>query len=299
MDSVTLAKIQEVLSEIDELIGTEQYEEAAVMIDENRLFLQKNADMKSQNLLNKNYAKCMFYITRNAYTKERDEKKFKMLFDKNRSLIEVHHSKADYLHLLKIYDRMKKRKKHKIFWGVVVSVLLIAVGTAALMQKSGLVMTPIKVSMPKFLVKEKKELAEAKPVSDGENREVTATDTGEGKMSSKSVDAVYAEETMQENVDLPEKAEAEDGYILDSASRLLTSEDVEGMSAQEIRMAVNEIYARHGHRFQGYNQEYFESKSWYVEDPTKTVQEIAKGFSDIERRNMAFLLKREKQLKGN
>ena len=54
-------------------------------------------------------------------------------------------------------------------------------------------------------------------------------------------------------------------YILpESNSRYLTNEDLEGMTAEQCRLARNEIYARHGRIFQDEElQAYFESFDWY------------------------------------
>lgn len=58
---------------------------------------------------------------------------------------------------------------------------------------------------------------------------------------------------------------AEGEYILpDSDSRAYTYEELSGLSAQEIRLAKNELYARHGWIFKSADlQDYFNSKSWY------------------------------------
>lgn len=55
-------------------------------------------------------------------------------------------------------------------------------------------------------------------------------------------------------------------YILlpASATRLLTEEDAEGLSAADLQMAINEIYALHHRKFVLPEvQEYFSDKSWY------------------------------------
>lgn len=300
MDSVTLAKIQERLKEIDDLIEQEAYEEAAQKIDEHRLFLQKNADMKSQNLLNKNYAKCMFHITKDAYIKEEDEKKFKMLFDKHRSLIELHHSKADYLSLIKIADRLKRRKKRKIVTAVFALLFLAVVGGMMTFEPS---MQTLRALFP-FRDGGKEVVSESPNESlESEAKSKVETERHEESLPKESSDRVYAQEPEEiepEEIE-PEEEPAlpEDEYVLDSWSHLLTLEEVQDMTAEQIRMAINEIYARHGHRFRGANQTYFESKSWYVAaEPAKTAQEITQSFSDIERKNMSFLIKRERYLKG-
>ena len=59
---------------------------------------------------------------------------------------------------------------------------------------------------------------------------------------------------------------ADTGYILpDSNTRYLTREDLAGLSAEECRIARNEIYARHGRRFKDEElQNYFNGKDWYA-----------------------------------
>lgn len=54
-------------------------------------------------------------------------------------------------------------------------------------------------------------------------------------------------------------------YILpQSSSSYLTWSDISGMDADTLQMAINEIYARHGRRFNTASiQAYFDSKSWY------------------------------------
>ena len=58
---------------------------------------------------------------------------------------------------------------------------------------------------------------------------------------------------------------AENDYILpDSASRVYTYDELLGLSKDELRLAINEIYARHGRMFDSAEyQNYFNSKSWY------------------------------------
>ena len=56
----------------------------------------------------------------------------------------------------------------------------------------------------------------------------------------------------------------EDYIIPKSSKRILTEKDLEGLSSEQLRLARNEIFARHGRIFGSSDlQEYFESKSWY------------------------------------
>lgn len=58
---------------------------------------------------------------------------------------------------------------------------------------------------------------------------------------------------------------AEQDYILpESSTRSLTSADLAGLTKDQLRIARNEIYARHGRRFDSEDlANYFNSKSWY------------------------------------
>ena len=73
---------------------------------------------------------------------------------------------------------------------------------------------------------------------------------------------VPEEETPEEETK-PSVSETE-WFFPDSAERLLTDADIVGMSKAELQIARNEIYARHGRRFNNPDlQAWFDSCSWY------------------------------------
>lgn len=82
-------------------------------------------------------------------------------------------------------------------------------------------------------------------------------------------------------------------YILpDSDTRYLTEGDVAGLSKDEIRIALNEIYARHGRKFQSEDlNSHFSSKFWY--EPKYSAEEFSAVESsimnDYEKKNIEFL----------
>ena len=73
------------------------------------------------------------------------------------------------------------------------------------------------------------------------------------------------------------------------------------MSAEQINLAKNELYARHGREFLREDlQEYFERKSWYY--PVYTVKQWDKKgdsyfFNKYEMANRNFLVKWEEKRK--
>ena len=106
------------------------------------------------------------------------------------------------------------------------------------------------------------------------------------------------ESVKTEDVSEPETEEAKvetknsDEYIfVDSDSRLLTDDEVSGLSKEEIRYAINEIYARRGRIFEdSVLKEYFESKSWY--EPKYKKDEFSDDvFNEFEKANINLLVK--------
>lgn len=89
----------------------------------------------------------------------------------------------------------------------------------------------------------------------------------------------------------------DDDYIIPySDSVLLTREDVEGLTLQEVNYAKNEIYARHGRKFDSVElREYFNSKDWY--EGTIDAADFNNSYlSDVENKNAAFLSSVEKEM---
>lgn len=85
-------------------------------------------------------------------------------------------------------------------------------------------------------------------------------------------------------------------YILpNSSTELISEQDLEGLSDWELYIARNEIYARHGRGFKNKDlQEYFGSKSWYVERYTPEEFDANPTLSDIELQNVETIHNVEK-----
>ncbi|MDM5192602.1 YARHG domain-containing protein [Bacillus hominis] len=80
------------------------------------------------------------------------------------------------------------------------------------------------------------------------------------------------------------------GFIFpDSDIRKLTSADLRYVTKEQLKIARNEIYARHGHIFQTKDmQAYFSKQSWYRENPYFTG-----ALTDIESYNVELIKSRE------
>jgi len=78
------------------------------------------------------------------------------------------------------------------------------------------------------------------------------------------------------------------------ASKLINQAEIANLSADEIRLLINEIYARKGYRFDNQRfQDFFDGQSWYK--PVKDNKSIV--YNGIEKQNISLLQERAKQLR--
>ena len=118
------------------------------------------------------------------------------------------------------------------------------------------------------------------------------TQTAEDAGMAPAVDEVLTRE--QNTAAVPTLAEEQDisdrDYIFpDSDSRYLTDEDLAGYSSDQLELAKNEIYARHGRKFITPRiADYFNSKSWYkgTEDPETFDNNQGYIFNEYENANI-------------
>ena len=85
------------------------------------------------------------------------------------------------------------------------------------------------------------------------------------------------------------------GFVFPSDSVYISEADLNGRSQDEVRLIMNEMYARHGYIFSSRSyQDYFSSKSWYV--PVSTSQaEAERKFNSIELANKNVISNYEKK----
>ena len=82
-------------------------------------------------------------------------------------------------------------------------------------------------------------------------------------------------------------------YLLpEVTSRFLNQSEVESFSLDQLQLAINEIFARHGRCFKTAEiDSYFRSKSWYQPDASKTDEQIVAEFNEYEKANEELLEK--------
>ncbi len=105
------------------------------------------------------------------------------------------------------------------------------------------------------------------------------------------------DERPQESQIIEESVEEVNQYILqNSDSAYLTHEDLVGLTKEECRLARNELYARHGRRFDDEGlQNYFDQKDWYTGyiDPADFSDSV---LNDFEMANRDLIVQYEEEM---
>ena len=293
-------KIDDLFKNIDELILKRNFDEAFNLVEENRAYITKFANVKQQLLLNKYHTKILFELTLMAYEVERDADKFLSLFEKNRDFFEVHLDKPKYNRLLRYTSNIKKnRRKKKLNIIIPVAFFLIAL---AIYGVATMDVLP-KISFNEIYSSVAEKFKSDKPDDDADTP-VPNDDSAEDNAEPDSGAASNEDETISENNS--SDGDSSDGaldenYLLPSSTKELTLDDITGMSAKDLRLAINEMYARHGYYFgPGANQRYFDEKPWYNPDMSiKSPNDIVENFTEIENKNLSFLATQERRLKNN
>lgn len=289
-------KIDDLFKNIDELILKRNFDEAFNLVEENRAYITKFANVKQQLLLNKYHTKILFELTLSAYEVERDADKFLSLFEKNRDFFEVHLDKPKYNRLLRYTSNIKKnRRKKKLNIIIPVAFFLVALliyGVATMDILPKISFNEIYSSVAEKFKSDKPDdnLADAPVPNDVSAEDNSEPDSG---AASNEDEAISEDNSSDSSLD--------EDYMLPSSTKELTLDDITGMSAKDLRLAINEMYARHGYYFgPGANQRYFDEKPWYNPDMSiKSPNDIVENFTEIENKNLSFLATQERRLKNN
>lgn len=125
----------------------------------------------------------------------------------------------------------------------------------------------------------------------------TGSTTDQVRGKSYTITAKPTIETYNGNTvyDITSMAKYDGDYILpNSGTKLLTNNDIKGMSKHDLALARNEIYARHGRKFQTEEySKYFSAKSWYSKNPNYNYADDESNLNSIEIKNVQFILSAE------
>lgn len=97
-----------------------------------------------------------------------------------------------------------------------------------------------------------------------------------------------------------ENSEEEEYILPDSDKKRVTNSDLKSLSSRELQLARNEIYARHGRKFDtSWIRSYFEDKSWYkgTIDPEDFDEDEI--LDSIEKYNAKFIARYEENGSGS
>lgn len=124
---------------------------------------------------------------------------------------------------------------------------------------------------------------------DSQKITVHITDNGNGD----GTDQIWVKKASKNNTKVKDKASKvepanTDEYILpNSSTEYLTDADVSSLSKEQLRLARNEIFARHGYIFKDSTlNDYFMSKSWYSGTISSDDFDMESTFSKIEKANI-------------
>ena len=128
----------------------------------------------------------------------------------------------------------------------------------------------------------------------------TVVSTGEKQVGEEIVEKFLTPtpnpiQTIQPRITIAEvQTSGMDGEIIpESNIRNVTRADITGLSAWELKVARNELYARHGRPFVHQDLAcYFANTSWYRKDQSYTDSRL----SALEQRNAVFILNYEKEI---
>lgn len=87
-------------------------------------------------------------------------------------------------------------------------------------------------------------------------------------------------------------------YLYPTDKKYITTEDLSGLTKEEVALLRNELYARHGYTFSTASyKEFFSQKSWYRPNPSLTDgAAVEKYFNQYELANKQFLVQYEKDM---
>lgn len=127
-------------------------------------------------------------------------------------------------------------------------------------------------------------MATMKPVDVPNKPQVQENNTNTNKKPENS----SSTEITNGNIDLSAKSKS-NGYIAkDSSVKLLTEEELLGLSRDDLGLIRNEIYARYGYIFKSPTYaDYFGKKTWYT--PNNSFKGNESDLNEIERKNIALI----------
>ncbi|MBI0581293.1 YARHG domain-containing protein [Neobacillus cucumis] len=127
----------------------------------------------------------------------------------------------------------------------------------------------------------------------GLQKPVTKTSVTAAKKIDPSTEKATENKSESSNLSPESSKPSSSDYIVPTSNkRLLSLDDIDILPKWQLRLARNEIYARHGYVFKSKDlQTYFSGKSWYHPNPS-----FDGSLNDVERQNVTTIKAREDSL---
>lgn len=193
-------------------------------------------------------------------------------------------------------NKAKKTKKNKgvkivfiTIAGIILALLLILF---ALVQ-TGIISISIDDNTNQESVLDKKSKSSKREKE--KERRAKEKESEEGDVTTETHTEVTTAQTVQPTT-LPSTVAVNSEFILpDSSVRVLDKSELAGFSAEQCRLARNEIYAKHGRMFDDAGlQNYFNSRSWYHGTiPAKQFNDNMLSDIEIQNRNLIIAFEKE------
>ena len=187
-----------------------------------------------------------------------------------------------------INEEEEEKKNTKKYIGIVVGVLVLAflIGFAGLKYLDYQSEKALQASI------EKQEKDDAAKKKEKEERDAE-------RQKKKEEEEIKKKEREEDKV----QADTSGDYILPQVNTKYYSEaEINSLTEQQVFYARNEIYARHGRKFQMQSlDQYFRSKEWYNPSIEPEDFDVLGDtiFNDYEIKNRDALIRREEELNGN
>lgn len=145
----------------------------------------------------------------------------------------------------------------------------------------------------------RKLLVDVYPIVDGDDRQVYTSKEFKENVLIEYVDNEVSSITYMKLSEEERKAILDELYIFpNSDSAYLTEEDVRALDLEKLRIAKNEIFARHGYIFKDETlKSYFETKSWY-EGKIQSDDFKTSVFNEFENKNLELIKRVYDEISG-
>ncbi|MBR4720916.1 MAG: YARHG domain-containing protein [Clostridia bacterium] len=181
--------------------------------------------------------------------------------------------------------KSEKKNRTGLIVGMIIAVLVIAFGVAALFLNNSYKETPENVEEPEVIeTAEEPEITEEAEVQEEPiEAEAPAEPEPEPEPQPETPKEPVKEEAPKRNI-------TRNNYLFPSDTQYLTEADLNGLSKFDTGLIRNEIFARKGYVFKNEPyKSYFNSQAWYNPKPSAKIK-----LNDIEKYNNDFILQYER-----